>query len=161
MKLDEYDLKILEIIQNEGRITKTRLAEKINLSPSPTWERLKKLEESGIISGYSGRINLKKIVPVTTVMVEVILIHHQMEDFNRFEKAVSSMSEIVECLAIGGGIDYLLRVMTGDIDTYQRFMDSLLQKEIGIDKYFSYVVTKPVKTFQNIPISSLTEKTTE
>ena len=124
MKLDKYDLKILETIQKDGRITKTKLAEKINLSPSPTWERLKRLEEGGVISGYYGKINLKKIAPVTTVMVEVVLKRHQRGDFKRFEDAVISTPEVVECLAVGGGIDYLMRIMTSGIDTYQSFMDA-------------------------------------
>ncbi|WP_163339397.1 Lrp/AsnC family transcriptional regulator [Desulfopila sp. IMCC35008] len=160
MKLDEYDLKILETIQKDGRITKTKLAEKINLSPSPTWERLKRLEDGGVISGYYGRVNLKNIVPVTTVMVEVVLKRHQIGDFKRFEDAVTSAPEVVECLAIGGGIDYLMRIMTSDIDNYQRIMDSLLEDDIGIDKYFTYIVTKPIKNLCSIPISNLTDKTT-
>lgn len=160
MKLDKYDLKILETIQKDGRITKTKLAEKINLSPSPTWERLKRLEDGGVISGYYGRVNLKSIVPVTTVMVEVVLKRHQIGDFKRFEDAITSTPEVVECLAIGGGIDYLMRIMTSDIDTYQRFMDSLLEDDIGIDKYFTYIVTKPIKNLCSIPISNLTDKTT-
>lgn len=160
MKLDEYDLNILDIIQKDGRITKTKLAEKIGLSPSPTWARLKRLEEGGVISGYFGRVNLKKIVPVTTVMVEVVLKCHKLEDFNRFEYAICSSPEVIECLAIGGGIDYLMRVMTPDIDTYQSFMDSLLKNDIGIDKYFTYIVTKPIKTLCSIPIINLTDKTT-
>lgn len=160
MKLDKYDLKILETIQKDGRITKTKLAEKINLSPSPTWERLKRLEEGGVISGYYGKINLKKIAPVTTVMVEVVLKRHQRGDFKRFEDAVISTPEVVECLAVGGGIDYLMRIMTSDIDTYQRFMDSLLEDDIGIDKYFTYIVTKPIKNLCSIPILNLTDKIT-
>lgn len=92
-------------------------------------------------------------------MVEVVLKRHQSGDFKRFEDAVVSIPEITECLAIGGGIDYLMRVMTPDIDTYQRFMDSLLEDDIGIDRYFTYIVTKPIKSLSEIPISSLTDKT--
>jgi len=158
MKLDEYDVKILETIQKDGRITKTKLAEKINLSPSPTWERLKRLEEGGVISGYYGKINIKAITAVTTVMVEVILKRHQRDDFKRFEDAVLSFPDITECLAIGGGVDYLMRVVTPDIDTYQRFMDSLLEDDIGIDRYFTYIVTKPIKPLAEMPISCLTDK---
>jgi Lrp/AsnC family transcriptional regulator of ectoine degradation len=160
MKLDEYDLKILETIQRDGRITKTKLAETINLSPSPTWERLRRLEDGGLISGYYGKVNLKNIVPITTVMVEVVLKRHQMSDFKRFEDAVTSNPEIIECLAIGGGIDYLMRIMTSDIDSYQRCMDSLLEEDIGIDKYFTYIVTKPIKDLCLIPISDLLDKST-
>lgn len=160
MKLDGYDVKILQTIQQEGRITKTRLAEKICLSPSPTWERLKRLEESGVIAGYHGSIHLKEVVPVVTVMVEVVLKRHQQSDFKRFEEAIASLEEITECLAIGGGMDYLMRVVVADIDTYQRFMDTLLDAGLGIDKYFTYIVTKSVKPSSGLPLKKLLEKTT-
>lgn len=158
LKLDTYDLKILKVLQEDGRITKVKLAEAVNLSPSPTWERLRRLEESGIISGYHASIDSRQVAPITTVMVEVVLRHHQSEDFKRFEDEIRQAPEVVECLATGGGIDYLMRVTVRDVDTYQRFMDRLLERDIGIDRYFSYVVTKPVKEYSGVPISLLAEK---
>ncbi len=158
MQLDEHDLKILKIIQEDGRVTKTKLAERIHLSPSPTWERLRRLEEAGIIVGYQAKLDPKKIGPVTTVMVEVLLKRHQYGDFKCFEEAITSYPQVVECLATGGGFDYLLRIIVSDIDTYQRFMDSLLEKDIGIDRYFTYVVTKSIKELSGLPIDSLAEK---
>jgi Lrp/AsnC family transcriptional regulator of ectoine degradation len=159
-KLDALDLKILDILQREGRISKVRLAEAVNLSPSPTWERLRRLEAAGIISGYHARIDARKLAAATTVMVEVTLTHHQSADFERFEAAVRETPEIVECHATGGGVDYVMKVVTRDVESYQRLIDGLLERQVGIDRYFSYVVTKPVKEGDALPLSVLTEKDT-
>lgn len=157
VKLDEYDLKILRILQRDGRTTKVKLAERVGLSPSPTWERLRRLENVGVITGYQACIDPKTFGPMTTVMVEVLLKHHGVEDFRRFENVISAKPEVVECLATGGGVDYIMRVVARDIDAYQRFMDNLLESGVGIDRYFSFVVTKPVKAHTGLPIDCLTE----
>jgi Lrp/AsnC family transcriptional regulator of ectoine degradation len=160
IKLDAQDLKILGVLQRDGRITKVKLAEEVNLSASPAWERLKRLEKSGVISGYHARVDPKKLAPAAIVMVEVNLKHHQNEDFTRFETAVLAHPEIVECHATGGGVDYLMKVMTRDVDAYQRLMDQLLEADIGIDRYFSYIVTKSIKEGSELPLDHLAEKNT-
>lgn len=144
-KLDSYDLAILRTLQADGRITKVALAKAVNLSPSPCWERLRRLEASGYITGYHAEVELRKLGPVTEVLVEVTLANHQAEDFKRFESKIQDVPEVVECSATGGGIDYVLKVVVRDVDAYQRLMDRLLEAGIGIDRYFGYVVTKPVK----------------
>ncbi|PLX33720.1 MAG: AsnC family transcriptional regulator [Hyphomicrobiales bacterium] len=155
MKLDAIDIKILEAVQEDGRIPKTRLAEMVNLSASPTWERLKRLEQAGIISGYRAEINLGGLTSATTVMVEVALKYHHSSGFQRFEAAVSETPEITECFATGGGIDYLMKVVCRDVDSYQRLMDRLLAADLGIDRYYSYIVTKPVKAGAAMPLRQL------
>lgn len=144
-KLDKTDLKILAALQRDGRMTKLRLAEAANLSPTACWDRLRRLERSGVIAGYSVRIDRSRIAPESTVLVEVTLKGHTHADFARFETAVRQQPEIVVCDATGGGIDYLLRVVTRDIASYQALMESLLARELGIARYFSYVVTKRIK----------------
>ncbi len=151
--LDSVDLKILSTLQKEGRITKVALAEKVNLSPTPCWERLKRLEKAGIIRAYHAEIDLAKLGASTMVLVEVTLKQHRFEDFQVFERAMRRIDEVVECLATGGGIDYVLKVVTKDIDSYQRLMDELLTAEIGIDRYFTYVVTRSVKASLQAPVS--------
>jgi Lrp/AsnC family transcriptional regulator of ectoine degradation len=145
MKLDKIDLKILSALQNDGRMTKLRLAEAVNLSPAACWERLNRLEKAGVIAGYSARINLDKVVRRTTVLVEIMLKSHQQADFQRFEAAILKEPTVVACDATGGGVDYILRVAADDIDSYQRLIDRLLQLDLGIERYFTYVVTKSVK----------------
>ena len=154
-KLDQIDLKILDAIQRNGRITKLALAEKVGLSPTPCWMRLRKLEKAGIVTGYHAKLSVRTIAPVATVLVEVTLGNHRQADFDRFERAIRDIPEIVACWSVGGGVDYLLKIMARDIDAYQRLIDSLLDREIGIDRYFTYVVTKTVKDEVALPVAEL------
>ncbi len=155
MKLDAIDLKILDAVQRDGRITKLALAEKIGLSPTPCWTRLRKLEKAGLIAGYHARLSLRSVAPIAIVMMEVTLGGHRQADFDRFERAVRSIPEVVACWALGGGVDYLLKIMTRDIDAYQRLVDSLLEQEIGIARYFTYIVTRSVKEEEVLPLVEL------
>lgn len=143
--LDDRDLRILDILSREGRISKTELARRVNLSATPCWERLKRLEEAGLIRGYRAQIALSPIARSITVFVLAELESHKAGDFQLFERAVSGRGEIVGCWALGGGFDYLLQVVTSDIDSYQRLVDELLAARVGLKRYFSYVVTKEVK----------------
>ena len=155
MKLDAIDLRILDAIQRDGRITKLALAEKAGLSPTPCWLRLRKLEKTGIVSGYHARVAVRKVAPVASVMMEVTLGAHRQADFDRFERAVATIPEIVACWSVGGGVDYFLKIMAPDIDAYQRFVDGLLDRELGIDRYFTYIVTKTVKEETVLPLDTL------
>lgn len=150
IKLDAIDLKILDAVQQDGRITKLALAEKAGLSPTPAWLRLRKLEKAGIIRGYRAEIDLRVVAPITNVLVEVTLGSHRQADFDRFERAIRTIPEVVSCWSVGGGIDYMLKVAARDIDAYQRLIDGLLASEIGIDRYFTYIVTRVVK---DVPLS--------
>jgi len=154
-KLDQIDLKILDAIQRNGRITKLALAEKVGLSPTPCWMRLRKLEKAGIVTGYHAKVSVRTIAPVATVLVEVTLGNHRQADFDRFERAIREVPEIVACWSVGGGVDYLLKIMARDIDAYQRLIDALLDREIGIDRYFTYIVTKTVKDEVALPVAEL------
>lgn len=145
MRLDARDLDILRVLSAEGRITKADLAERVGLSASPCWERLKKLEQAGIIEGYNARINLKKLGPNVTVFVAAELADHTPASFRAFEDSVQRYPEITACWALGGGFDYLLQIVTTDIDAYQRLIDHMLDQRIGLARYFTYIVTKPVK----------------
>jgi Lrp/AsnC family transcriptional regulator of ectoine degradation len=159
MKLDAIDLRILEAVQRDGRITKVALAEEVGLSPTPCWVRLRKLEKAGIVSGYHARIAVRRVAPVASVMMEVTLGNHRQVDFDRFERAVTAVPEIVACWSVGGGVDYILKIMASDIDAYQRLVDALLDRDIGIARYFTYIVTKTVKEEIVLPLSILLSET--
>jgi Lrp/AsnC family transcriptional regulator of ectoine degradation len=118
IKLDDRDIKILAILSREGRISKSDLAKRVNLSATPCWERLSRLEKAGIISGYRADIELKNIAPQVSVFVMAELENHRAATFQAFEQAVDTYDEIVSCWALGGGFDYLLHVITRDIDSY-------------------------------------------
>jgi Lrp/AsnC family transcriptional regulator of ectoine degradation len=155
LKLDQIDLKILDAVQRDGRITKLALADKVGLSPTPCWMRLRKLEKAGIVSGYHAKVAMRAVAPVATVLMEVTLASHRQADFDRFERVIRDVPEIVACWSVGGGVDYLLKVMARDIDAYQRLVDALLEREIGIDRYFTYIVTKTVKEEVALPVADL------
>ncbi|RWK52737.1 Lrp/AsnC family transcriptional regulator [Mesorhizobium sp.] len=154
-KLDQIDLKILDAVQRDGRITKLALADKVGLSPTPCWMRLRKLEKAGIVAGYHAKVAMRAVAPVATVLMEVTLASHRQADFDRFERVIRDVPEIVACWSVGGGVDYLLKVMARDIDAYQRLVDALLDREIGIDRYFTYIVTKTVKEEVALPVADL------
>ncbi len=143
--LDDRDLKILTILQSDGRITKAALAERVNLSPAACWERLQRLQKAGVIVGYEGRINPKLLSGAAEVLVSIELESHRSGDFQAFEQALDQIPEVVECWAVGGGIDYMMRIVTKDIAAYQRLMDGLLSDGLGVKRYYSYVVTKSIK----------------
>ncbi len=145
MRLDRYDVKILQILHDNGRITKSHLAEAINLSISPCWERVKKLEQAGIIEGYGARVNTDILFKKTSVMVEISLKEHRAQSFRRFEQLVRHTPEVTDCYATGGGVDYILKIQSEDIDQYQRLIDNWLDSEVGIARYFTYIVTKTIK----------------
>ncbi|GAB4291660.1 MAG: Lrp/AsnC family transcriptional regulator [Roseovarius sp.] len=155
MRLDARDIAILRVLAGEGRITKAALAERVGLSASPCWERLRRLERAGVIEGYGARIALRSVGPHVTVFVTAELSDHTAAAFRRFEDAVRRHEEIVACWALGGGFDYILQVVTRDIDSYQRLIDALLEARIGLARYFTYVVTKPVKEGAAPPIELL------
>ncbi|MCF8467047.1 MAG: Lrp/AsnC family transcriptional regulator [Sneathiella sp.] len=153
MRLDDRDICILAILQTEGRISKTELATRVNLSPTACWERLKKLEETGVIQGYGAHISLSKLGPLSIIFMEVEIGSHLREDFDRFERELEKTPEVVECWAVGGGIDYILKFACKDINAYQKLVDELLTAEIGLKRYYTYVVTKPVKEAPTPPLA--------
>ncbi len=145
IKLDSKDIQILSVLQRNGRITKTALSEQIFLSPTPCWERIKRLEKADIIVGYGAQISIANMGNYATIFMEVKIASHQARDFNLFENAVQDMDEVLECWAVGGELDYLLKVVVSNIDEYQAFVDRMLDSEIGLFKYSTYIVTKKIK----------------
>jgi len=153
--LDARDLEILGVLAAEGRITNAKLAARVGLSASPCWERVKRLENAGIIEGVHARISLKKLGAHVTVFVTVELTDHRSDAFKTFETAIEAIPEVTGCWALGGGFDYLLQVVTRDIEAYQALIDKMLDDRIGLARYFTYVVTKPIKNSTVPPFSAL------
>lgn len=145
LRLDNRDIAILAILSREGRIAKTELAARVNLSPTPCWERMRRLEAAGLIRGYRTEIDLARLGPHVQVFVTVELDSHRAESFQTFERTVARIGAITGCWAIGGGYDYLMQVVAPDIAAFQALMDDLLDSRAGLRRYFSYIVTKPVK----------------
>lgn len=155
LQLDRLDIAILSHLQKDGRISNVHLADAVGLSPSPCLQRVKRLEAAGFITGYEAHINLAKITESVSVFTEVTLAGHRREDFRRFEQRLAQVSEIMECHVITGGYDYLLRFMTRSIEHYQQVIEGLLDDDIGIEKYFSYIVIKSPILKSSMPLQNL------
>jgi Lrp/AsnC family transcriptional regulator of ectoine degradation len=146
LALDAIDIRILSAVQHHGKISKFKLAELVNLSPTPCWVRLDKLKKLGVITGYHGVIDLDRLLDLTQVIVTVSLKTHTKSNFDRFEAYIRKVDEIVECYATGGGTDYVMTIFARNLTDFQYLIEQLLDEEIGIDRYFIYIVTKQVKS---------------
>ena len=155
LKLDRIDLKILAQLQKNSRITNVDLAEAVGLSPSPCLMRVKRLEKAGYITGYGAQIKLQKLGDVLMVFTEVTLSDHRRDDFSRFEASIRGIDEIIECHLVSGGYDYLLKFITHGVNHYQEIIEGMLERNIGIEKYFSYIVIKSPFIKNHYPIESL------
>ena len=144
-KLDERDIQILSILQSEGRITKTALADKLNLSLTPSWDRLQRLEEAGIIDSYGAKLSSSFLSNFHLVITEVELESHKQGQFARFEDAIMGFDEVLSCWSVGGGLDYILKVLVRDVVDYQDFLKRVLKADIGLRRYFSYAVLDRIK----------------
>ena len=154
--LDAVDVRILSAVQQHGQISKNCLAELVNLSATPCWLRLTKLKKLGLITGYRGIVAVDRVVDLTKVIVTISLNTHKKSDFDRFEKRIQSIDEVVECFATGGNIDYVIKVVTGSLPDFQTLIQQLLDEELGIDRYYIYVVTKEIKS-TTLSLSKLME----
>lgn len=154
-KLDRIDVKILAELQRNGRITNVELADLVHLSPSPCLIRVKKLQQAGYITGYTARIDVAKLGETLTVFTEFTLKNHRQIDFARFQEALEKIDSCVECHLISGGYDYLAKFVTASITDYQDIIETLIDREVGIDKYFSFIVIKTPFVKTQIPLTRL------
>lgn len=153
--LDSIDLEILKNLQQDGRISKSQLADRVNLSASACFERMRRLEQQKLILSYHANINVRVLAQYEIFFAELTLKSHRMYDFDRFERHIAKLGPVAECYALGGGIDYLLKVITSDIESYQEIIEDLLVADVGIERYCTYICTKMVKTVGGIPLQAV------
>ena len=155
MKLDKIDLKILSELQKNGRISNVELADVVHLSASPCLMRVKKLQAEGFIVGYSAKIDVAKLGQTLTVFTEITLKNHRQIDFSRFLTTVEKIDSVIECHLVSGGYDYLVKFITAGISEYQTIMERLVELDIGIDKYLSFVVLKSPIVKAHLPLDAI------
>lgn len=155
VRLDRIDINILATLTSNGRISNVDLSEAVGLSPSPCLQRVKRLEAAGVIRGYGAQIDIKQLAETVMVFTEVTLVDHRRENFVRFESGIRTLAELQECHMVSGGYDYLLRFIVRSINHYQEIMETLLDRNIGISKYFSYIVIKSPIVKGSLPIREL------
>ncbi len=120
--IDHYDQAILRVLQNEGKIGIQELAEKVNLSTSPCWRRVKKLEDAGIISDYVALLNPKRLGLTAIAYVHIALLDHRQETIELLDKFVDGQEQIVECSSITGSNDYVLKIIEKDTESLEKFI---------------------------------------
>nr|WP_210187987.1 winged helix-turn-helix transcriptional regulator [Bosea sp. CRIB-10] len=152
MRLDRIDINILAQLQQNARLTNVDLADAVGLSPSPCLARLRRLEDAGYVVSYNARIQLSKLVDHITVFTEVTLNDHRREDFIKFEVEIRRYEALQECHLVSGGYDYLLKFVTKNVARYQELMEGILERNIGVEKYFSYIVIKTILDKGHVPV---------
>lgn len=143
--LDEKDLQILKVLQENGRLSIREVAAKINLSSTPTQERIRRLERDGVILQYAALVNQKKISKGTTVLCQVTLIKHNKQAAYQFIEKIMSFNEVVECYNIAGDYDFSLKIITESIESYHDFFVNQLSEVPFIGNTKSIFVMSAIK----------------
>ena len=152
MKIDKIDKKILETLQEDGRIKNSELAKIINISPPPTAERVKKLEKNGYIKNYVALVDPTKVGITCFTFVEVTLVRHGKDAVERFMGSIVKIDEVMECHHITGGADFLLKIATRDIPTYEQFIIQILTALPDVQHLKTLVVLSTLKQETKIRI---------
>ncbi|WP_277976222.1 Lrp/AsnC family transcriptional regulator [Pantoea endophytica] len=152
MSLSKTDIKILQQLQQDARITNQHLADEIGLSASPTWRKVRKLEEDEVIQGYRAVLNRKKIGLNVMVFVRVTIDSHSEAEARKFEQEVMALDNVVSCYSIGGDADFLLQVVAADMDAYAEFAMSVIRRLPGIKEMQSMFVLKEIKGLAAWPL---------
>lgn len=152
MALDSIDRKILNELQRDGRISNVELAGRVNLSPSPCLERVKKLESNGYIDRYVAHLNPTLLNAGMLVYIEVSLKNTSTESLQDFNQQILQFSEVVECVMVAGGFDYLIKIRAADMDDYRRFLGDKLSAISLVAQTHTYPVMEVVKSTHVIPV---------
>ncbi|UXX81332.1 Lrp/AsnC family transcriptional regulator [Reichenbachiella carrageenanivorans] len=151
-KIDKTDRKILKILQKNGKITNAKLSEEIGLSPAPTLERVKKLENSGIIKSYHAELDSAMLGLGVNTFVQVSLKGHNKPNIETFLARIRDIEEIIECHHITGSGDFILRIVAKDIASYQQLMLEKVSDIEIVDSLQSMVILSTFKNSKEIPI---------
>lgn len=145
IKIDRYDRQIMKVLQEDGRISNQELADRIGLSPSPCLRRVKALEDAGYIIGYRALVDAKVAGLALMALIHISMDQHTSERFSHFEKAVSEIPEVMECLLITGqAADYQLKVLVQDMDAYQELLLNRINRIAGVTGVHSSFVLRRV-----------------
>ena len=152
--LSAIDARILAALQQDGRTTNQTLADGIGMSASPCWRRVRQLEEHKVIQGYRAVLDRRKIGLGVLVFVRVTIDRHSEVEARKFEQEVMALEDVVACYSIGGDADFLLQVVSRDLDTFADFAMSVIRRLTGIKEMQSMFVLKEIKPFVSFPVKS-------
>jgi Lrp/AsnC family leucine-responsive transcriptional regulator len=150
--LDRTDRRILECLQADGRISNVQLARKVNLTPTPCIERVKRLERQGYIKGYTAILNPEMVNAGLLVFVEIDLSHNSPDAFRRFREEARRLPEIMDCHLVSGNFDYLIKARVSDMKAYRELLGEKILSLPDVKGSRSYVVMEEVKETLNLPL---------
>ena len=153
MNLDATDLRILQLLQENAQFTLKEISQKINLSMTPTHDRIKRLEQEGVIDRYVTILNKKKLGNPMMVYCNITLDKQQKNHFEEFEAAIIQFPEVIECSVISGSFDYLLKVIVKDMNAYNEFYQKKLSDLQSVAHISSSFVMSEVKSTTVIPLA--------
>jgi Lrp/AsnC family transcriptional regulator, leucine-responsive regulatory protein len=145
-RLDRIDRKLLARLQQDGRVPVSQLAREVNLTVTPTLERVRRLESDGYIEGYFARLSASKLGLGLLAYVEVSLDRTTPDAFERFKQVMLAHDEVMECHMVAGGFDYLLKVRVPDMESYRRFLGDRIASVRGVQQTHTYFVMEEVKS---------------
>ncbi|MBV8617292.1 MAG: Lrp/AsnC family transcriptional regulator [Curvibacter sp.] len=155
LKLDSYSLQILQELQRDARQTVQQIAERVGLSTTPCWKRIKEMEAQGVIRSYTALVERAKVGLNLLVVVEVNLSQHVEQVVQQFEREVAVCPYIVRCLSTTGQADYIMTVMARDIAHYEQLLHQTLFKLPGVTHVRSSIVLKEVKSEVRLPVGPM------
>ncbi|GAB4362535.1 MAG: Lrp/AsnC family transcriptional regulator [Gammaproteobacteria bacterium] len=158
MLFDRHEMKILSLLQQDGRITNQALAERVGLSPAPCWRRLKGLEESGVIRRYAAILDPQKVGIGFCVFAHVSITRHSEGVVEAFERAVAERPEILECYSTMGSADYLLKIQVADVAAYDAFLHDCLFVLPGVRTVESFASLREIKYQTALPLRNTTNR---
>lgn len=153
VKLDNIDAKILHVIQKDAALSVAEIADKVGLSSSPCWRRIKRLEEDGIIKQRVTRLSRQKLGLDFEVFVAVKLAIPSKNNMEQFERAIQTMPEVVQCAVVTGAVDYMLRVVTSDMHAYDRFLREKLLSFSLVSDVQSRITLRQAKDTTALPLN--------
>lgn len=151
--LDDVDKTILRYLQEDGRLSNAKLAERLSLSETPCWRRLRRLEAEGYIEDYQANLNRRKLGFGVLAFVQLSMSNHTDESNSRFEEAIQACPEVLFCHNITGQSDYLLQIVATDLDAYALFINQVLRKMPGVNTMHSSLSLREIKSLSRLPLS--------
>ena len=153
--LDATDMTILRLLQQDGALSSSALAEQLSLSVTPCWRRLKRLEEAGYITGYQANLDRRKLGLDVLAFVQVSFGVHGGELPNRFEAVMQAEPRVLGCHKITGDADYLLQVVARSLDDYSQFVEDVLRQMPGVSAIHSSLALREIKAGSRLPLEQL------
>ena len=151
-KIDRVDAEILDMLQENGRLSNAKVAERLSMSETPCWRRLKRLEQDGVIAGYQAVLDRRTLGLGVMAFVQLECAEHTEAATKEFQKIIQSSPNVLSCHNTTGEADFLLQVVAKDLDDYSRFVESVLRRLPGVSSIRSNISLRELKSSNRLPI---------